>query len=155
GPVEDAFRLHRGYGVWFWLFVQDLAAFEEVYPRTWRSFLANAGVLQAFGTNDSYTAEELSKRAGETTIFVESENRSRGISQGRMDIIQEGAVQTTSDKGRPLILAHEITTMDPDGEMQLLFVQGEDRHLARRIIYYEDATYEGQYDPKPQYQEVA
>lgn len=155
GPVEDAFRLHRGYGVWFWLFVQDLAAFEEVYPRTWRSFLANAGVLQAFGTNDSYTAEELSKRAGETTVFVESENRSRGISQGRMDNVQEGAGQTTSEKGRRLIFAHEITTMDPEEEMQLLFVQGEDPHLARRIVYYEDPAYEGQYDPNPQYKEVA
>jgi type IV secretion system protein VirD4 len=155
GPVEEAFRLHRGYGVWFWLFVQDLAAFEEVYPRTWRSFLANAGVLQAFGTNDSYTAEELSKRAGETTIFVESENRSRGVSQGRMDNVQEGSGQTMSEKGRRLIFAHEITTMDPDEEMQLLFVQGEDPHLARRIVYYEDTAYEGQYDPNPQYQEVA
>lgn len=155
GPVEDAFRLHRGYGVWFWLFVQDLAAFEEVYPKTWRSFLANAGVLQAFGTNDSYTAEELSKRAGETTIFVESENRSTGVSRGRMDNVQEGSGQTTSEKGRRLIFAHEITTMDPGEELQLLFVQGEDPHLARRIVYYEDPAYEGQYDPNPQYREVA
>lgn len=155
GPVEEAFRLHRGYGVWFWLFVQDLAAFEEVYPRTWRSFLANAGVLQAFGTNDSYTAEELSKRAGETTIFVESENRSRGVTEGRMDNVQEGAGQTTSEKGRRLIFAHEITTMDPAEEMQLLFVQGDDPHLAKRIVYYDDDYYLGQYDPNPQYREVS
>lgn len=154
-PVEEAFRLHRGYGVWFWLFVQDLAAFEEVYPKTWRSFLANAGVLQAFGTNDSYTAEELSKRAGETTVFVDSENRSRGVSRGKMDNVQEGSGQTTSEKGRRLIFAHEITTMNPEEEMQLLFVQGQDPLFSRRIIYYEDPTYHGQYDPNPQYQEVS
>ena len=112
-------------------------------------------MLQAFGTNDSYTAEELSKRAGETTIFVESANRSRGISQGRIDNVQEGAGQTTSEKGRRLIFAHEITTMDPDEEMQLLFIQGEDPHLVRRIVYYDDAAYMGQFDPNPQYQEVA
>ena len=72
------------------------------------------------------TAEELSKRAGETTIFVESENRSTGVSRGKMDNVQEGAGQTTSEKGRRLIFAHEITTMDPGKELQLLFVQGED-----------------------------
>ena len=155
GPVEEAFRLHRGYGVWFWLFVQDLAAFEEVYPKTWRSFLANAGVLQAFGTNDWYTAEELSKRAGETTVFVESENRSRGISHGKTDNVQEGSGQSTSEKGRRLIFAHEILTMDPDDEMQLLFVQGSDPILARRTVYYKDPAYHGQHDPNPQYQEAS
>jgi hypothetical protein len=155
GPVEEAFRLHRGYGVWFWLFVQDLAAFEEVYPKTWRSFLANAGVLQAFGTNDWYTAEELSKRAGETTVFVESENRSRGISRGKMDNVQEGAGQSTSEKGRRLIFAHEILTLDPEEELQLLFVQGNDPILSRRVVYYKDTAYQGQHDPNPQHEEVA
>lgn len=155
GPVEEAFRLHRGYGVWFWLFVQDLAAFEEVYPKTWRSFLANAGVLQAFGTNDWYTAEELSKRAGETTVFVESENRSRGISRGKMDNVQEGAGQSTSEKGRRLVFAHEILTLNPEEELQLLFVQGNDPILSRRVVYYKDTAYQGQHDPNPQHEEVA
>ncbi len=155
GPVEDAFRLLRGFGVQFWLFIQDLAAFEEVYPKTWRSFLANAGVLQAFNVNDWYTAEELSKRAGETTVFVESENQSRGISRGKLDNVQEGAGQSTSEKGRRLIFAHEILTLDPEEELQLLFVQGNDPILARRLVYYKDAAFEGQHDANPQREEVA
>jgi type IV secretion system protein VirD4 len=153
-PAEEAFRLLRGFGVQFWLFIQDFAAFEELYPKSWRSFLANAGVLQAFNVNDWYTAEELSKRAGETTVFVESENRSRGVSRGRTANEQEGSGQTTSEKGRRIIFAHEFLTMDPEEELQLLFVQGSDPILARRLMYYKDEAYRGQYEPNPQHREV-
>lgn len=153
-PAEEAFRLLRGFGVQFWLFIQDFAAFEELYPKSWRSFLANAGVLQAFNVNDWYTAEELSKRAGETTVFVESENRSRGVSRGRTPNEQEGSGHTTSEKGRRLIFAHEILTADPDEELQLLFVQGSDPILAKRLMYYKDEAYRGQHDPNPQHREV-
>jgi type IV secretion system protein VirD4 len=153
-PAEEAFRLLRGFGVQFWLFIQDFAAFEELYPKSWRSFLANAGVLQAFNVNDWYTAEELSKRAGETTVFVESENRSRGVSRGRMHNEQEGSGQTTSEKGRRILFAHEFLTMDPEEELQLLFVQGSDPILASRLIYYKDEAYRDQYDPNPQHRQV-
>jgi len=88
-------------------------------------------------------------------VFVESENRSRGISRGKQDNVQEGSGQTTSEKGRRLIFAHEILTMDPDEEMQLLFVQGQDPQLSKRIVYYRDAAYQGHYDPNPQYEEVS
>jgi type IV secretion system protein VirD4 len=154
-PAEEAFRLLRGFGVQFWIFIQDFAAFEELYPKSWHSFLANAGVLQAFNVNDWYTAEELSKRAGETTVFVESENQSRGVSHGKLDNVQEGAGQSTSEKGRRLIFAHEILTLNPEEELQLLFVQGNDPILARRLVYYMDAAFQGQHDPNPQREEVA
>ncbi|HEV2147433.1 MAG TPA: type IV secretory system conjugative DNA transfer family protein [Longimicrobiaceae bacterium] len=153
-PAEEAFRLLRGFGVQFWIFIQDFAAFEELYPKSWRSFLANAGVLQAFNVNDWYTAEELSKRAGETTVFVESESRSRGVSRGRTPNEQEGSGQTTSEKGRRLIFAHEVLTTDPDEELQLLFVQGSDPMLARRLMYYKDEAYRGQFDLNPHHLEV-
>jgi type IV secretion system protein VirD4 len=149
GPVEEAFRLMRGFGVQFWLFLQDLASFEEVYPKVWKSYVANAGVLQAFGTNDVDTAEYLSKRIGETTVFVESENRSRGVSHGKMDNVQEGAGQTTAEKGRRLMMPDEILRMNPEEGMQLIFVQGRDPVLARRIVYYTDPAFAGQFDDNP------
>lgn len=154
GPVEEAFRLMRGFGVQFWLFLQDLASFEEVYPKVWKSYVANAGVLQAFGTNDVDTAEYLSRRIGETTVFVESENRSRGISTGKMDNVQEGAGQTTAEKGRRLMMADEILRMNPEEGMQLIFVQGRDPVLARRIVYYTDPAFRddtggNQFDDNP------
>lgn len=51
--VEDGISIVRGYGAWFWLFVQDLSQLQAVYPK-WRTFLANA-VLQAFGSADQMT----------------------------------------------------------------------------------------------------
>ena len=139
----------RGFGVQFWLFLQGLASFEEVYPKVWKSYVANAGVLQAFGTNDVDTAEYLSRRIGETTVFVESENRSRGISTGKTDNVQEGAGQTTAEKGRRLMMADEILRMNPEEGMQLIFVQGRDPVLARRVVYYEDPAFADQFDDNP------
>ncbi|HEX8431832.1 MAG TPA: type IV secretory system conjugative DNA transfer family protein [Longimicrobium sp.] len=155
GPVEEAFRLMRGFGVQFWLFLQDLSSFEEVYPKVWKSYVANAGVLQTFGTNDVDTAEYLSKRIGETTVFVESDNRSHGISHGKMDNVQEGSGQTTAEKGRRLMLPDEILRMDPEEEMQLLFIQGRDAVLAKRAVYFKDAAFAGSFDPNPHHQGIA
>ena len=98
----------------------------HVQSKLYRSRFRRASSARASRLAPQEAAQELSKRADETTIFVESENRSTGVSRGRMANVQEGAGQTTSEKGRRLIFAHEITTMDPGKELQLLFVQGED-----------------------------
>jgi type IV secretory pathway TraG/TraD family ATPase VirD4 len=44
--------------------------------------------------------------------------------------------------------------MDPEEELQLLFVQGSDPILAKRLMYYKDEAYRGQYEPNPQHLEV-
>lgn len=72
-----------------------------------------------------------------------------------MDNVQEGAGQSTSEKGRRLVFAHEILTLNPEEELQLLFVQGNDPILSRRVVYYKDTAYQGQHDPNPQHEEVA
>ncbi len=153
-PIEEAFRLHRSKGIQFSLYIQDFPSFEEVYPRMWRSFLANTDVFQAFGANDVYTAEELSKRVGETTILVQSENRSHGYSRGKMDNVQEGSSETTSETRRRLMTPDEILRMKPEDELQLLFLKGNDPILAKRIVYFRDPAYAGEYDPNPEHQEL-
>lgn len=40
----------------------------DVYRERWESFLANAGSIQCFGTNDRFTAEYLSALCGGTSI---------------------------------------------------------------------------------------
>lgn len=82
--------LAGGFGVTFWLIVQDLSQLRSTYGDTWPTFLANADVLQAFGTNDWDTAEYLSKMTGEATIFVRTQNQSRGLSRGKQSQRQEG-----------------------------------------------------------------
>jgi type IV secretion system protein VirD4 len=63
-PVEQGISLVGGYGVGFWLLIQDLAQLRAIYGEGAATFLANAEVLQAFGINDYETAEHLSRLAG-------------------------------------------------------------------------------------------
>ncbi len=52
--LEDlvtAMTLLRGYGVRVWSFWQDLQQMQRLYPSDWQTMVANAGVLQVFGSH--------------------------------------------------------------------------------------------------------
>lgn len=57
------FPATAGSGIRFWLFVRDLAQLQHSCGRGWRSIVANAEVIQAFGAADDETAGMLSRRA--------------------------------------------------------------------------------------------
>jgi type IV secretion system protein VirD4 len=150
GPVERDYALLRGYGVTFWLLAQGLSRLKGTYPGSWESFLENADVLQAFGTNDLNTAEYLSKLTGDATIETTSENRSSGTSGGRgmfAASTQHGSAITTSERGRRLLLPDEVRKMDSDAE--LLFVKGTNPLLVQRLNYLSDPEFAGGYDENP------
>lgn len=65
--IEQTLALMRGYGVKLWAVFQDFAQAEAIYEDRWQSFVANAGVLQAFAPQDVVTAKALSERTGQTT----------------------------------------------------------------------------------------
>jgi type IV secretion system protein VirD4 len=155
GPVERDYTLLRGYGVTFWLLTQGLSRLKGTYPGSWESFLENADVLQAFGTNDLNTAEYLSKLTGDATIETTSENRSSGTSGGRGMFVastQHGSAITTSERGRRLLLPDEVRKMDSDAE--LLFVKGTDPLLVQRLNYLSDVEFTGTYDENPMHAPV-
>lgn len=153
GPVERDMSLAGGFGVQFWLFVQDLARLCSTYPRTWETFLTNSDVLQAFGpSNDRTTSEYLSWLTGEATIFLESEHESRGVSYGKSHNTQRGTSQATSEKGRRLLTPDEVRRLGRD--LELVFLKGHDPIVAKRLNYLSDPLFRGQFDPNPQYDEV-
>ena len=152
-PVQRDIGLAGGFGVSFWLVVQDLSQLRSTYGETWPTFLANVDVLQAFGTNDWDTAEYLSKMTGESTIHVESQNQSRGVSRGRHAQRQVGAALSTSEKGRRLLLADEVRRLPRD--MQLLFAKGSAPLLVNRLNYLRDQEFAGRFDSNPLYEPVA
>jgi type IV secretion system protein VirD4 len=78
-PIEDALAYIAGYGVKLWFFVQDLGQFEQHYPKTWRSFVANCGVRAFFGVSDYETAKLVSDMTGQSTVH----NETRGVSESR------------------------------------------------------------------------
>jgi type IV secretion system protein VirD4 len=119
-PVEQGISLVGGYGVGFWLLIQDLAQLRAIYGENWSTFLANAEVLQAFGINDYETAEHLSRLAGETTVEA---------------------------RGRRLITADEIRRLAPD--LQMLFLRGHAPIAARRVSYLRDRAFRGLAETNP------
>jgi type IV secretion system protein VirD4 len=119
-PVEQGISLVGGYGVGFWLLIQDLAQLRAIYGENASTFLANAEVLQAFGINDYETAEHLSRLAGETTVET---------------------------RGRRLITADEIRRLAPD--LQMLFLRGHAPIAARRVSYLRDRAFRGLAEPNP------
>ncbi len=151
-PVQRDIGLTCGYGVTFWLVIQDFAQLRSTYPDSWPTFLANVDVLQAFGTHDWDTAEYLSKMTGETTVAVVSDNQSIGLSRGRHPQRQHGVATTRSETGRRLLLPDEVRCLPRD--QQLLFVKGNPPILADRVSYLRDRTLAERGDPNPLYAPV-
>lgn len=152
-PIVRDIGLAGGYGLSFWLVVQDLSQLRSTYGDAWPTFLANVDVLQAFGTNDWDTAEYLSKMTGDATIHVASQNESRGVSRGRHPQSQSGMALSTVEKARRLLLPDEVRRLARD--KQLLFVKGEAPLLADRANYLRDACFAGRADANPLYASIS
>ena len=146
-PVEDAFTIAAGYGVTFWLFLQDLAQLKAQYRQSWGTFLANADVLQTFGTNDLDTAKLVSELTGDATILVEGESASTSTSHAglaRQGSRQEGSSQSLSEKARRLLTPDEVRRLPPDEA--LVFLRSRAPLRVRKLHYARDAAFVGLYE---------
>lgn len=135
-PVQRDIGLAGGYGVRFWLVLQDLSQLRSTYADTWQTFLANVDLLQAFGTSDWDTAEYLSKMTGQSTIHVASENQSTGVSRGKNAHRQQGSGWSTSETGRRLLFPDEVRRLPRD--RQLIFLKGSEPLQLERVSYLND-----------------
>jgi type IV secretion system protein VirD4 len=140
--VETAMGLLAGYGVLLWPMLQDLSQLQDLYPSRWRSFLANAGVVQAFGVNDMGTAEYLSKMLGQRTVTVRHTGRSGETELSR-------GSENYAPAARPLLMPQEILRLPPGQE--LLFLQGKPPILADRVRYFADKEFVGMFDRNPMF----
>ncbi|MFN3634368.1 MAG: type IV secretory system conjugative DNA transfer family protein [Rhizobium rhizophilum] len=142
--VATAAGLMRGYGVKLWPILQDLPQLKALYPERWQSFIANAGAIQAFGINDHETADYLSKMMGQKTIEIEAENFSRGASGGGGSW-NDG--KSWNKTGRALLMPDEIMRLP--GDEQVVLIRGTAPMRVKRLRYYNDATFAGQFDKNP------
>jgi len=149
--VRDNHSLMRGYGVTFWLLVQDFLQLAMEYPNgAWRSFLSNSAYKQIFGVSDLDTAAYYSKSLGQQTVQVSGDQRSRGRTSQSMGLAgssNTGTSRSTSERGRPLLYADELLRLPPDEE--ILLIRGEQPLRAQRIEYFCDKTFRGLYDANP------
>jgi type IV secretion system protein VirD4 len=67
--IETAAGLMAGFGIKLWSVLQDLTQLQTHYPKSWETFLGNAGIIQAFGNADVTTTEHLSKMLGTTQVM--------------------------------------------------------------------------------------
>lgn len=137
--IETAVGMLAGYGVQLWPILQDLSQLQALYPQRWRSFLANAGVTQAFGVNDTGTAEYLSSMLGTRTVTVRH--------QGRTNTDGHGGSESYGPAARPLLMPHEIVGLSRD--KQLVLIGGHRPILADRVRYNADPEFDGLFDPNP------
>ncbi len=148
--IEDAVSLLRGYGLAFWVFIQDLSQLKGTYPK-WQTFLANSA-KSFFGTDDFDTAKYISDSLGKATIEFETENSGkntgRGFSGGGGSM-NSGSSHGTSQQftGRELLTPDEVMRLGP--ERPILLVRGERPYLVERINYLVDSEYAGLFDPNP------
>lgn len=127
--IETAAGLMAGFGVKLWSVLQDLTQLQTHYPKSWETFLGNAGVIQAFGNADITTTEHLSKRLGSAQVIE------------RQDIRISGSAMAQGDNGRRehirsvrLLDANEITRhFSRETGRQLILVPGKPPIYLQRL----------------------
>jgi type IV secretion system protein VirD4 len=118
--IETAAGLMAGFGVKLWSVLQDLTQLKTHYPKSWETFLGNAGVVQAFGNADLTTTEHLSKLLGATQVLERQAVRLSGqaMSQGDSGIREHL-------RSVRLLDPNEITTQfSRETNRQLILVPG-------------------------------
>ena len=145
--IERAVTLLRGFGIRLFFAFQSIGQVREVYGDKADVILGNIGTQQYFSVNDYASAEAISNRIGETTISIQSVNRSTSRSRPTESVgpnSQPGTVSTTtstnySDIGRKLIRPEEIMTLDED--VSLLFHNNRPVVATKLIRYYDHPAF--------------
>jgi type IV secretion system protein VirD4 len=114
-PIETAAGFMAGFGVKLWTVLQDFTQLKTHYPKSWETFLGNAGVIQAFGNVDLTTTEYLSRRLG-NTVVVETQ-----------DVHVSGSAMAHGDLGRRENLRH-VRLLESD-EITRFFARETGRQL--------------------------
>ncbi len=118
--IETAAGLMAGCGVKLWSVLQDLTQLKTHYPKSWETFLGNAGIVQAFGNADVTTTEHLSKMLGMTQLTERQEIRVTGGAMAHGDTGRRENLRSVR-----LLDAYEITTwFARDTGMQLILMPG-------------------------------
>lgn len=129
--IESAAGLMAGYDVKLWTIMQDLSQIKNHYPRSWETFLGNAGIVEAFGNTDSTTLEYLSKRLG-MTLAVQAQPQTLSL-QAQM---QGEARERESIVSVPLMPPHEIAlAFSRDNQNKLVMLAGEKPFSLQRVFW--------------------
>jgi type IV secretion system protein VirD4 len=141
--IEEAVTLKRGMGIRLWFIFQSLGQLKTCFGDKATEILDNLGTQQYFGINSYETAEELSKRIGDMTLGIESENDTtshshptgpspNGPQPGNRST---SSSVTRSEIARRLLKPEEILTLDKNA--CLIFHKNLPVCLGRLVRYFE------------------
>lgn len=127
--IETAAGLMAGFGVKLWSVLQDLTQLKTHYPKSWETFLGNAGVIQAFGNADITTTEHLSKLLGSTQVLDRQDVRVSASAMSHGDIGRRENLRSAR-----LLDANEITRhFSRETGRQLILVPGRPPIYLQRL----------------------
>ena len=66
--IETSAALMAGFGVKLWTILQNVGQLKQNYEKAWETFIANSGVLTAFGIIDPETLQVLSNKLGRMRV---------------------------------------------------------------------------------------
>jgi type IV secretion system protein VirD4 len=131
--IETAAGLMAGFGVKLWAIMQNVGQLKQHYDKAWQTFMANAGVITAFGVTDQETLKVLSDKLGHMRMAEK---------------VSTGAVGTALLSGAaPFREDHHNVPLLAEPEIELVFARDEKRVLilgaglrpavAERVQYYD------------------
>jgi type IV secretion system protein VirD4 len=139
--VEQAYGLMAGFGMQLWAIVQDVSQLERIYDKGWQSFVANAGMVNYFGSSDQRTAEYFSALCGEQTVW----NFSSAVSHAFSNSVgqQGGGSSNTSTNSsnaalsqRKLAFPDELMRMN--NRTQIILMENVHPILASKQFWFEN-----------------
>jgi len=81
--IEKAAGYAAGFGVKLWAVLQDIQQLKALYPKSWQTFLANAGAVHVFGVSDHDTTSYVSKALGDVETIKHVKNHSENYQSGQ------------------------------------------------------------------------
>ncbi|MBL8891577.1 MAG: type IV secretory system conjugative DNA transfer family protein [Planctomycetaceae bacterium] len=140
--IEDAVVMYRGFGCRFQFYFQSVGQLKTVFPNGQdQTLLSNASQV-FFAANDTATADLISQRLGEATIFVDSGGTSTSTNRQRQNTGSDQTSYSVSQNSnwqqhaRRLLKPEEVLTLDP--RIAITFIPGVRPIMTRLIRYYEE-----------------
>ncbi len=140
--IEMGAGLMAGFDVKLWTILQDVGQLQRHYEKTWQTFVANSGVVTAFGISDSQTAKALSEKLGQLRMMEQvASDASASAKLSGAPAYKDHHFET------PLLAGDEIERIfDRDKKRMLILGAGCDPLVAERLIYFEDKMFEKLWD---------
>ena len=144
--IETAAGLMAGFGVKLWTILQNVGQLKQHYEKAWETFIANSGVVTAFGVVDQESLKVLSDKLGRLRMAEQVSSGAAG------NALVSGAAAFRDERFEaPLLAEDELGRIFSRDEKRLLILgAGRSPAIAERLRYFDDAMFEGLYDAPPE-----